>query len=397
MPRRAALVVDPGAARREAQHILSDGRFRSSDTPRPLRGPLHWLGDRIESVFGALGRLFGSVSGVVWLTVAAFVFVVIVWALVRARRRRARAPTARRAVSNLGSPTAKTPTRWNASADRPNAMATSLARLWLRFRAGLLRLGGRGAIGYRPSVTTGEVRRTLGSPRFDDLAGTFVAVTYGVSIADPPDVDAARRVMAERARRVGLRLVNRRRAWIAVAVVVGGILALNLVAKASTAWSAATNPAARTGLRTLPAPAGLWRPRDPPLSLRPRRRTATRLDRRPRAARRHDGIRHRARRAPGGGGHARGVGHPRRALGDRVARRRSTCTASAPIRRSGSSRALAHRGRPRARQRAARHRRCRERIVVGVRKFNICFWQRIIILHIMGISLFSHFFTTYVV
>ena len=33
----------------------------------------------------------------------------------------------------------------------------------LRFRAGLLRLGDRGAIRYRPSVTTGEVRRTLGS------------------------------------------------------------------------------------------------------------------------------------------------------------------------------------------------------------------------------------------
>ena len=33
----------------------------------------------------------------------------------------------------------------------------------LRFRAGLLRLGDRGAIHYRPSVTTGEVRRTLDS------------------------------------------------------------------------------------------------------------------------------------------------------------------------------------------------------------------------------------------
>ncbi len=63
----------------------------------------------------------------------------------------------------------------------------------LRFRAGLLRLGDRGAISYRPSVTTGEVRRSLGSARFDDLAETFEAVTYGGRPADPPDVARARR------------------------------------------------------------------------------------------------------------------------------------------------------------------------------------------------------------
>jgi hypothetical protein len=63
----------------------------------------------------------------------------------------------------------------------------------LRFRAGLLRLGDRGAIRYRRSVTTGEVRRTLRSERFDDLAGTFEAVTYGGRAAEHRDVDAARR------------------------------------------------------------------------------------------------------------------------------------------------------------------------------------------------------------
>ncbi len=63
----------------------------------------------------------------------------------------------------------------------------------LRFRAGLLRLGDKGAIRYRPSVTTGEVRRTLSSTTFDDLAGTFEAVTYGGRTAAQPDVDDARR------------------------------------------------------------------------------------------------------------------------------------------------------------------------------------------------------------
>jgi Domain of unknown function (DUF4129) len=63
----------------------------------------------------------------------------------------------------------------------------------LRFRAGLLRLGGRGAIRYRPSVTTNEVRRVLGSETFDQLAETFDGIAYGGRDAVPPDVDAARR------------------------------------------------------------------------------------------------------------------------------------------------------------------------------------------------------------
>jgi hypothetical protein len=63
----------------------------------------------------------------------------------------------------------------------------------LRFRAGLLRLGDRGAIRYRPSVTTNEVRRVLGSDAFDELARTFDAIAYGGRDAEPPDVDAARR------------------------------------------------------------------------------------------------------------------------------------------------------------------------------------------------------------
>ena len=76
------------------------------------------------------------------------------------------------------------------AAERDGDLARALR---LRFRAGLLRLGDRGAIRYRPSVTTGEVRRTLGSRRFDDLAGTFEAVTYGGRPAERPDVDASRR------------------------------------------------------------------------------------------------------------------------------------------------------------------------------------------------------------
>ena len=189
---RAAQTVDPDAARREAQHILSDGRYRSSSTPRPLRSPLHWLGDRVNSVFSAIGRMLGSVSGTLWLAAAVVVIAVVVWAIVRARRGRvARVPTATRAQAERADD--EDPDALERAADEAERDGDLARAVRLRFRAGLLRLGGRGAIRYRPSVTTGEVRRALASPRFDDLAGTFEAVTYGGKSADRPDVDAARR------------------------------------------------------------------------------------------------------------------------------------------------------------------------------------------------------------
>lgn len=184
--------VDPNAARREAQHILSDRRFRPSATPRPLRGPLRWLGDRIESAFGPLGRLLALVPGWTWLVALALVVAAVAWIVARrARRRVARTPTGKlvRGVPDDG----EDPDELERAADAAERDGDLARAVRLRFRAGLLRLGDRGAIRYRPSVTTGEVRRALGSNRFDELAGTFEAVTYGGRSADPPDVDAARR------------------------------------------------------------------------------------------------------------------------------------------------------------------------------------------------------------
>jgi len=192
---RTAPAVDPDAARRDAQHILSDRRFRSSSTPRPLRGPLRWLGDRIESVFGPIGRWLGLVPGWLWLVVlglaVAAVAVVAVIASRRRRRRVAHAPAGKPFVT--AAEDSEDPSELERAADAAERDGDLARALRLRFRAGLLRLGDRGAIRYRPSVTTGEVRRTLASPRFDDLAGTFEAVTYGGRPADRPDVDASRR------------------------------------------------------------------------------------------------------------------------------------------------------------------------------------------------------------
>ncbi len=62
----------------------------------------------------------------------------------------------------------------------------------LRFRAGLLRLGSRAAIEYRPSLLTAEVASRLHSPQFDSLAESFERIAYGGAGARSDDADAAR-------------------------------------------------------------------------------------------------------------------------------------------------------------------------------------------------------------
>ena len=195
---RPAAAVDPEAARRAAQRILADRRFRPSPTPRPLRGPLRWLADRIENVFGPIGRLISMVSGRDWLVAVGVVVAAIAWIVMRRRRRRSMtAPVGKTArVAPTGTDTdtdTEDPDALERAADAAERDGDLARAVRLRFRAGLLRLGDRGAIRYRPSVTTGEVRTTLRSQRFDDLAGTFEAVAYGGRPADRPDVDASRR------------------------------------------------------------------------------------------------------------------------------------------------------------------------------------------------------------
>jgi hypothetical protein len=163
---RAAAPVDPEAARRAAQRILSDRRFRSAPTPRPLRGPLHWLGDRLDALFGPVGRLISSVTGRVWLVALGVVVAAIVWIVIRHRRRRLTTAPAGRAARVAATDT---------DAEDPDALERAADAA------------------ERDGDLAGAVRTTLRSQRFDDLAGTFEAVAYGGREPDRPDVDASRR------------------------------------------------------------------------------------------------------------------------------------------------------------------------------------------------------------
>jgi hypothetical protein len=77
-------------------------------------------------------------------------------------------------------------------ADAAEAAGDLETALRLRFRAGLLRLDERGAIEFRPSISTHEVRRALRSEDFDSLAATFDDVVYGGRPPAADDLSSAR-------------------------------------------------------------------------------------------------------------------------------------------------------------------------------------------------------------
>ena len=182
--------VDPDEARRVARNILGGRQYHASPAPRPLRKQLSWIGDRVHGVADWFGRVISDIPGWFLLSAAAVVIVlVIVYVAIRASGRRA-APEGRGHAG--GAADTEDPRELEQAADEAERAGRLDDALRLRFRAGLLRLGARGAIQYRPSVTTNEVRRVLGSETFDELARTFESVAYGGRDAAAPDLDAAR-------------------------------------------------------------------------------------------------------------------------------------------------------------------------------------------------------------
>ncbi len=189
---RAAEAVDPDAARQAARAVLGDPRYRRDPAPRPLRSQLEWLGDRLSAAGEFLGRIIDKVPGVLWLTFAiAAVIAGVVYFTRNARGRRLASTIAGRSRRRSEPP--EDPDALERDADDAERSGDLERALRLRFRAGLLRLGVRGTIRYRPSVTTDEVRRALGSQTFDELARAFEEIVYGRRPAQRPDVDAARR------------------------------------------------------------------------------------------------------------------------------------------------------------------------------------------------------------
>ena len=183
--------LDASAARRSADDILSSDRFDPyGSLPRPFRGILRRAGDWVaRAILGASGVLPGG-EVTFWIVVAlvaalATAVVVTVWG--RRRATRAGAPAA-----SIGGDEPEHPSHLEREARKAERAGDHERALRLLFRAGLLRLGSRGAIDYRPSLTSGEVSRRLRQPAFDRLASDFDEIVYGGRPPGAGDVEGSR-------------------------------------------------------------------------------------------------------------------------------------------------------------------------------------------------------------
>ncbi|HEX8743637.1 MAG TPA: DUF4129 domain-containing protein [Thermoleophilaceae bacterium] len=197
-PRDGSAAEDPAAARGEADEILSDNRYEGSDLPRPFKGVLDWIGDRLEPVGEWIENAFDDLAGVtpggdvtLWSVTAALILALL--ATLGSRTLRDRAEEGAEARASAARPDRETPASLERAADRAEREGDHEAALRLRFRAGLLRLDARHAIAFRPSISTREVSRALGSPEFDQLAALFDGVVYGGREASAEDVERSRR------------------------------------------------------------------------------------------------------------------------------------------------------------------------------------------------------------
>jgi hypothetical protein len=191
MSAAAAAATAPAGSdelRRLAASILSERRFRGAPLADPLRPVLRQLGRWLRDLGSGIPGLPGG-AAVTWTLIAAFVLGAAVYG---ARRRlRGLAPAERQRTADGAGPAddARALERDAAQAERRGAFAEAIR---LRFRAGLLGLGARGAIDYSASLRTAEVSRRLASVDFDRIASTFERVAYGGDEATEGEAAASR-------------------------------------------------------------------------------------------------------------------------------------------------------------------------------------------------------------
>lgn len=176
-------------ARADARRILDGDRYQEREVPRPLRGVLRWIGERVGDLGEPVGDLLSTPAGVIIAVTVVLAGATVLAAMAARRRNRTHeAAEVRRHRSRRSDPAALD--RDAEAAERAGDPSTAVR---LRFRAGVLRLEEAGAVAVRADTTTRRVVASVPSPALAALGRTFDEVAYGGRAAEAADVDAARR------------------------------------------------------------------------------------------------------------------------------------------------------------------------------------------------------------
>lgn len=186
--------IDAEQARAEARAVLEQGKFESSELPRPFKGLLDEIGERLQPIGEWLGDLLDNVTGgrpglalIVLLAIAGIVAAIVSRKVIARRARRAvELREQERDEERAGAAELES---WADEAERKGDLETALR---LRFRAGLIRLADARAVPARASLTSGELKQLLRSQEFEEIAATFDEVVYGRRPARAEDVARSR-------------------------------------------------------------------------------------------------------------------------------------------------------------------------------------------------------------
>lgn len=195
---------DPSADRAEAEAVLAQDRYQPEDIPRPFRGPLEWIADRLEPIGDAVGTVFGWIADVftsvaggtpggaatLWTLIGLVVVTFVAFQTRRVVERRGRLKASEGPMGELSR--SDDPRELEREAAAARARGDHAMEVRLLFRAGVVRLARARVIPARYSLTTGEIRQLLGSGDFDRVGRSFDAIAYGKKAATDADGDAAR-------------------------------------------------------------------------------------------------------------------------------------------------------------------------------------------------------------
>ncbi len=196
----ALVRVDPEGARDAAREILGRPEFRPERTPKPLAGPLRWIGDRLDGIADWIGNaiddtfrwifelLPGAWGTAVGIAICVAVAALVMWLIGRNRTSRHRAASATAPAARH----AEDPRALEREADAATQAGQYSLAVRLRYRAGLIRLDRAAVIDLRPWNTSATLTRRLDSRRFDRLTDTFDAVVYGDQAATNAEAATAR-------------------------------------------------------------------------------------------------------------------------------------------------------------------------------------------------------------